>query len=122
MIQLHQLSKWLHIKMILDLLIVGNALMLMVSCATKRHTKVRFQLLDHRTEHMVYAANLGSPENIAIVKPVVTEPHIPAVNLLTALVLALKTSSPPERITKCLLTAHLLVIKKLVELVMMQLV
>jgi hypothetical protein len=71
---------------------------------------------------MVYAANLGSPENIAIVKPVVTEPLIPAVNLLMALALALKTSSPPVRITKCLLTAHLLVIKKLVELVTIQLV
>ena len=113
------MSKWQHIKKIPDLLIVGNALQPMVSCATKRHIKVRYQLLDHRTEHMVFAANQGSPENIAIVKLAVTEPHIPAVNLLLALVLALKTSSPPVRITKCLLTAHLLVIKKLVELVMM---
>ena len=76
MIQLLQLFQCLTMLQIRDHLIVGNVLMLMVSCATMTLIKVKLNLLAPQTEHMESAANQVSQENIVIMMVI-----IPAVNL-----------------------------------------
>ena len=112
MIQLPQLWQCLTIQRILDLLIAGNALLLMVSCVTTMTTVVRLKLLDHPIEHMVFVVNQVSLENIAIVKELTL-----AVNLQVDLETGLVVFSLMERIIKCLLTVLVLEIKNHAELV-----
>ena len=76
MIQQLQLFQCLTTLLIRGHLIVGNVLMLMVSCATMTLIKVKLNLPGPQTELMAFAANQVSAENIVIMMEIT-----PAVNL-----------------------------------------